>query len=532
MAELTFGYRRVSLGVSDSGLMNRAMELDMRTGLTRREFVRGVGVSLGAFYCGLSTAYGGEKKRPNVLWIMMDDCRADALGCYGTSWAKTPFMDEIAGRGVRFETAIIQNPVCVPSRTSMKSGYYAHETGINSMGPAPWKEQGYKPKHTMLDDFTAAGMKPVNVGKIHGFRGHWDSRGDEQPDFDVTGEIRFKRDWAGTPNMERAKLIRQKLKDAGREYPAAVTKTHKWPIGGTVPLEPEEMSTWRMGTLAVDTLEELAGKDEPFFMRVSFHAPHVPCVVPDKYFIDPATIKLPLPTEEELASKPKYERENIRTYSGADLTPEQIGIARGTYYGMVSLVDTQVGRLVDVLSKAGKLDNTIIIINSDQGFQLGEHGFWKKRCFYEQNVKVPFVLSCPALLPGGRVIDEPVEMIDFMPTLLELCGLEVPAGMSGQSLMPLIRGDVKQWKEACFCEHDFATDMYEELRNGGARCVMVRTKGWKLIEFVSETSAGRNGSLYDLKNDPGETVNLYGKEEYGRKVEELRELAKRWQRKA
>lgn len=506
-----------------------------RGGLTRREFLKHTSAGFGAISMGVSSGFAvqpGESKpakRANVLWIMMDDCRADGLGCYGTSWAKTPFMDEIAGRGVRFETAIVQNPVCVPSRTSMKSGYYAHETGINSMGPR--RGERPKPKPDLLNAWKKVGIGLNNVGKIHGYRQDWEGKGDVQPYFGVTGEIRAKRDWAGTPNMERAKEIRRKLKEAGREYPATVTKTHGWAIGGAVPLEPEESSTWRMGTLAVDTLEELTSKDEAFFLRVSFHAPHVPCVVPDKYFIDPATITLPLPSEEELASKPKYERENIQVYAGAELTREQIGVARSTYYGMVALVDTQVGRMLDVLKRAGQLDNTVIVINSDQGFQLGEHGFWKKRCFYEQNVKVPFVLSCPDLLPAGKVIEAPVEMVDFVPTLMELCELEVPKGISGRSLMPLIKGEVKQWREACFCEHDYATDMYEELRSGGARCVMVRTQDWKLVEFAAETKAGRNGSLYDLKNDAAERVNLYEKQEYRGVVSELREQRKKWDKK-
>lgn len=519
----------------------------MKSELGRREFIKGFAVSVGAgvfniydprllsvgtgliLNNGVAAAYGAGGKRANVLWIMMDDCRADALGCYGTSWAKTPFMDEIAGRGVRFETAIVQNPVCVPSRTSMKSGYYPHETGINSMGPR--RGERPKPKPNLLNAWKEVGIGLNNVGKIHGYRQDWERKGDVQPYFGVTGEIRVKKDWAGTPDMERAKEIRRKLKEAGREYPAAVTRTHGWAIGGAVPLEPEQMSTWQMGTLAVDTLAELASKDEAFFLRVSFHAPHVPCRVPDKYMIEPATIGLPVPSEEELASKPRYERENIRTYSGADLTAEQIGIARGTYYGMVSLVDAQVGRMLDVLKKAGALENTIIVINADQGFQLGEHGFWKKRCFYEQHVKVPFILSCPAFLPAGKVIEAPVEMVDFVPTLLELCGFDVPEGINGRSLMPLIRGGVERRREACFCEHDYATDMYEELRSGGARCVMVRTRGWKLVEFVRETAAGRNGALYDLKNDAGEMRNLYGKEEYQEKVEELREQRREWDKK-
>ena len=497
--------------------------------LNRRDFLKfisaGAGTIAAGCFAGESTPVNGPgNKRPNILWIMMDDCRCDALGCYGRPWPKTPNMDAVAKRGVRFDAAIVQGPVCVPSRSSMKTGLYCHQLGIMSMGKPPEIEPAYAntaKRHApnLINEWKKVGIKPVSCGKRHAYVKDWDHRGD------VTAHVGY----LGEPKTED---LKRRIKESGREYPAAVTNTHKWAIGGIVPLKPQEMSTSQLGDQAAETLQELTARKDPFFMRVSFHAPHVPCRISESYFIDPETIKLPVPTDEDLASKPKFERENIQTYAGADLTKEQIGIARGTYYGMVSLVDAQVGKLVEVLKKNGKLDNTIIAINSDQGFQLGEHGFWKKRCFYEQNVRVPLVISCPKLLPAGTIIEEPVEMIDFMPTLLQLSGLDVPASISGKSLMPLIEGKVKKWRPACFCEHDYSGDMYDELRKDGGRCVMVRTRQWKLIYFRDERLKNHNGrktdSLYDLKNDPGETRNLYGKPEYESIVNELKELAQKW----
>jgi len=414
--------------------------------------------------------------------------------------------------------------VCIPSRSSMKTGYYPHEIGVMYMGKPPEVEPPYaktarRNAPNLINEWKKVGITPVSVGKRHAYENDWDHRGD------VDGDVSY----LGEPKSDD---LKRRIETSGRKYPAAVTRTHKWAIGGILPLRPEETDTWRLGDLAVDALEELAGRDEPFFLRASFHAPHVPCSVCESYFIDPATIDLPLPTEEELKSKPRFERENIQIYSGADLTKEQIGIARGTYYGMVSLVDAQVGRLVEVLKKSGKLDNTIIAINSDQGFQLGEHGFWKKRCFYEQNVRVPLIISCPGILTSNKVIQEPVEMIDFIPTMMELSGLNVPSSISGRSMMPLIEGKVSRWKPACFCEHDYSGDEYDELRKDGGRCVMVRTKEWKLVYFKDERVKDAEGletnSLYNLKNDPGETRNLYGKDEYNEIVRHLKESAQRW----
>ncbi|MBN1505520.1 MAG: sulfatase-like hydrolase/transferase [Sedimentisphaerales bacterium] len=493
--------------------------------MDRREFIRtgiGAGFAGGVTLNRLCEAEGGPPRRPNVLWIMMDDARADAIGCYGRSWARTPYMDALAADGVRFETAIVQNPVCVPSRISMKSGHYPHTFGVTAMGKPAVVEPAYRKKAhdvpNLLNAWKETGIPLVNIGKTHAYQRDWSYQRDVTPDFDVLGRARNEK-------------IGARLREAGSKYPEVVTKTHGWAIGGTVPLEPHEVTTGKLGDLALETLQGLLDKHETFFLRVSFHAPHVPCLVPPSYFIDPGKIDLPLPTEEELRSKPRFEREQLRTYTGGlDLTRQQIDIARGTYYGMVSLVDAQVGRLVDCLRKAGALDDTMIAINSDQGWQLGEHGLWKKRVLYDDNVKAPLVLSCPARLPKGRVVREPVEMLDFVPTLMDLSGLKVPDAICGRSLVPLIRGDVTEWREATFCEIDHSMSMYDELRLSSGRRVMVRTKEWKLICFFDERVADKDGALYNLKNDPDEKTNLYGKPGTADVTEYLEQLCREWDR--
>ncbi len=494
--------------------------------MNRRDFVRaGVGLSLAAdARLVQSSLYAAAKrsKRPNVLWIMMDDGRADAVGCYGRAWARTPNMDRLAETGVRFAYAIVQNPVCVPSRKSMKSGHYPHTFGVLEMGkppavPGEYMKRARPDVPNLLSTWKQIGVNPVNVGKTHAYQKDWVNKGDPPAMIDVFGNPRGPE---GKAKFDNA---------TGFKYQPVNIKTHQWMIGGIVPYPPEDTQTWKLGDLGVKTLNELIAADQPFFLRVSFHAPHVPCRVPREYFIDPGKITLPLPTEEELKNKPRFEIEQLRVYAGGlDLTREQIGICRGTYYGMVSLVDVQVGRLVQVLEKAGLLDNTIIVINSDQGFQLGEHGLWKKRVMYEQNVCVPFIMNCPGFLPAGRVIEEPVEMIDFVPTLMELSGFDAPDDIRGRSLMPLIKGNVKNWRQAAFCEIDHSASMYDELRVNSGRRVMVRTNEWKLIYFMDERVSDKDGALYNLKNDPGETTNHYRKPQYADVVARLENLANEW----
>jgi arylsulfatase A-like enzyme len=197
---------------------------------------------------------------------------------------------------------------------------------------------------------------------------------------------------------------------------------------------------------------------------------------------------------------------------------------------MMSLVDVQVGRIVKALSDAGQLDNTIIAFTSDQGFQLGEHGLWKKRVFYDGNVRVPLIIRYPKKLPVSLTIEEPVEMIDFLPTLMELSGLDIPQNIRGASLMPLINGETSTWREACFSEIDHSQSMLEELRQGTGRRVMVRTKEWKLVYFMDNRVANKDGALYYLKNDPDEKTNLYNDPEYEAVIDYLESLAEEWTR--
>ncbi|MFC1766378.1 sulfatase [Planctomycetota bacterium] len=468
-------------------------------------------------------------RRPNVLWINLDDGRADSLGCYGSAWAKTPHLDALAEQGVRFATAIAQSPVCVPSRRSIKTGHYSYEIGPVAMGKEPETAGHYLNPQKMatlakgpilLDAWTAVGMKPINVGKVHGFPKHWDLRGDAEVLFNVTGKPTqyFLQTFGNDSN----------LLDTERVF----TKTHGWQIGGVMDIKPQDTETWRLGDMARRQLRAVAEKGAPFFLRVSFHAPHVACYVPRDYFIDPRTIDLPLPTPQELQNRPKLEQGPLQVYAGADLTREQIDLCRGTYYGMVSLVDVQVGRLVQVLRQTGQFENTIIAFTSDQGFQLGEHGLWKKRAFYEGNVKVPLLLIFPQALPRGKVIQEPVEMLDFLPTLMELSHLSMPATIRGKSLVPLIRDSVKgDWRKACFSEIDHSQSMYPELRQETGRRVMVRTKQWKLIMFMDSRVTDKDGALYDLQDDPDEKNNLYHDPQYQDIIQKLEALAQQWDQK-
>ena len=494
--------------------------------INRNNLRKTLGIISASLLAGCAGTPGSNDDAPNILWFSLDDGRADAVGCYGSAWANTPNIDRLAEEGVRFHNAIVQNPVCIPSRNSMKTGFYAYEAGPVEMGKIPDVQGDYIDPQRMiqineapslLDVWTEHGMKPINVGKVHA----------KQDRFELRGDAPVLINHGGFPTQYFKDNIGE-VEDLYVNSLTANTRKYKWLIGGIANVKPEETETWRLGDMAVDILQELKEKKEPFFLRVSFHAPHVGCYVPEEYYIDPAGIDLPLPTADELALRPDFEKGPLNEYAGADLTPEQIGLARGTYYGMVALVDVQVGRIMKFLEEEGLLENTIVAFTSDQGFQLGEHGIWKKRMFYEGNVRTPFILRYPKKLPRNKTIGEPVELIDFIPTLMEISKFELPQDIRGRSLIPLIDGRVKEWRQACFSEIDHSQSIYEELRQGTGRQVMVRTKEWKLIFFMDSRVENKDGALYNLQSDPGEKRNLYQDPQYADVITRLEKMAEEW----
>lgn len=473
--------------------------------MNRREFLTLTAGSLAAVY-----GYGQTNQRPpNVLWIMMDDARPDALSCYGRPWASTPNMDAIARSGVRFETAVTQCPICVPSRSSMKTSKYCHQFGLMSMGAPPDELPPYgSPRldahKNLLTLWAVAGIPPTNVGKQHAYVKDWRKMGDPPPHA-------------------------SQRTDFGKRYPPVNLTTHGWQIGGTTETCPDDTRTALITELAIQTLEDLAATDAPFFLRASFHAPHVPIQVPPSFMVDPESVELPYPAQKELDSKPRFEREQLQIYAGTlDLTREAIQVARGTYYGMVKLVDHEVGKLISVLEDKGLLDNTVVVINSDHGLQLGEHGLHKKRNFYEQTINSPLVFSWPGKLPQGRVIREQIEMTDFAPTLMDLCGLPTPDNIEGRSLKPLMEGQASTGRKACFAEIDHSGSMYDELRKNSGRRVMVRTKDWKLEYFKDPRVADKDGALYNLGAGAEETENLYNDQDSKAVIAELEALVDEW----
>lgn len=419
--------------------------------------------------------------RLNVLFIVSDDLNND-LGCYGHPLVKSPHLDALAKRGVRFDLAYCQFPLCNPSRASFLTGLRPDETGVHENATHFRKKN---PDHISLGQlFRNQGYAVARVGKLY--------------HFGVPGGI-------GTDGLDDApswdKVINPRGHD--KDVENRIFTLTKGQFGGTLSWlatdEPDEKHTDGIGaTEAIKLLEE--NKEKPFFLAVGFYRPHTPFVAPRKYFdlyptdkITPAQV-----TEAELKDLPpaalasrKKEQEKLDD----KLRRECIQ----SYYASITHMDAQVGRVVDALDRLKLSDKTIIVFISDHGYHLGEHGLWQKQSIWEQSARVPMIVVAPSAKANGQASSRPVELIDLYPTLAELCGLPAPKNLAGKSLKPLLDDPKAAHKPGAITQ----------VRRGAGKNTFtgyaLRTERYRYIEW-DDGKAGRQ--LYDHTNDPKELNNL------------------------
>jgi len=488
---------------------------------TRREFLRAAGLATAALGSisqqpDALLAESGGTKRPNILFIMCDQLSAHALSCYGGP-VPTPNIDRIAENGVRFDQATCTTPYCSPTRASIITGMYPHAHGIVLNAGA--RQRG-------IDTEDATTEKLLNrVGYETHHYGKWHLEGDDlpyYPDMFRSG-TEYKRkmdpffaqvrgtdratwmDWyAWALPVEVAPAYRRQVEAIGdrwknKVYADFITKM------GRLEMPVEQCFDVQVADLTCERLEALKSNENPFMITCSFVWPHDPNVVPSPYYeaFDPEQIELPANrhVREQLFEK-DWSREII-----AALDEPGLREFLRVYYGMVKLIDDQVGRILKTLDETGKADNTVIVFTSDHGDMMGGHGMvWKStRAFYEEVVRVPLLISYPGKFKPG-VSQRAVDSTDFMPTLLELAGRPVPEQAQGASLVQHLRGEKEGGKVR---EYTFSERVRPNPK--GRRKVlpetrgdfMIRGRGWKYIRY-----GNRLEYLYDLREDPGETVNL------------------------
>ena len=447
--------------------------------------------------------------KPNVLFLIADDLNCD-LGCYNHPRVKTPNIDGLAKRGILFERTYCQFPLCSPSRTSFLTGRRPNETHILTnprAGKASTDYTGTPHFREFIPDtvtlpqlFIENGYQVARVGKLY--------------HYGVPGQI-------GTAGLDDLKSWQMVINPAGRdkaEEPKIFTFT-PGTYGGTLSWMASqgtdlEQTDGLSATAAISLLEDY--KDKPFFLAVGFFRPHTPYVAPQRYFDSyPAdSVTLPQLTEDDVAQRPAPAYQSQKKEQGT-MTDLQRRTAMAAYWSSISFMDAQVGRVIDALDRLKLADNTIVIMTSDHGYHMYEHGLWQKMSLFENSAHVPLIVRLPGDARGGQRAKALTELVDLYPTLAELCQLKAPEYLDGVSLKPVLNDPAAKVKEAA----------YTQLRRGNFDGYSIRTDRYRFTQW----DGGKKGEqLYDMQSDPGETKNLIESSEHAGALSELREKLKRY----
>jgi len=440
-------------------------------------------------------------KRPNVLWLMSDQHNASCAGYAGNPDVRTPNLDRIAGGGVEFVNGFANNPICSPSRICFMTGQYMHTHRMFGNNHADY-QRGNPDTFACL--FRRYGYQTGLFGKSHMVR-RWDEEGFESVRYTDLCDATYS-DPKTTHYFKR--LCELGLSDSYEEGTPKPGQDYMNDGAGPSTL-PYEHSIERFTGDA--TLEFLKGRDEerPFFVHMSFQRPHAP-IAPAKEFFemyDPEKLTLPASSvdwlERRFAGKPSQLRDVLLRGCNYPLASDEKTLRRclASYYGLISAIDREIGRVLDFLEKRGELENTIVFYTADHGDFAGEHGLFHKNFgLYESIQKIPFLLKWPGG-PKGVKCESIVESVDLYPSLCELCGVPVPAGREGVSLLKAASGESP--KEAAYCE-------WENFGPVPAKLSSIRTRDFRLV-FYSDSL---DGELYDRRRDPGEIDNLWDSQDY------------------
>lgn len=463
--------------------------------------------------------------RPNILVFFTDQQRYDSLGCNGNSFARTPHLDALAAGGARLSNHIVANPVCMPSRASLFTGRFpnAHHVWTNGV-PLPASER------TLPQILQGLGYDTASFGKLH-FTPSLAFPGPGLPESKAAWADGAMDDWHGPYyGFDHVELIlghgegtlgvghyandiRRRFGDlTGQLGQAQRGEAIRDSFPSALPLEAHH-STW-VADKAIGYLREARREDRPFFLFCSFPDPHHPFTPPQPYASMFDGADLPGPHRGDLTAKPEHYRiEAKRDGNGQRIGPEHdddLRAATARTYGMVSLIDDSVGRVLATLSEKGFDDNTIVVFTSDHGELLGDHGLLRKGPFPCRSLlRVSCVVRAPGVSPAGTVVSSPTSNTDLLPTLVGLAGGQVPGMVLGRSLEAALRG--KAGPES-------ALSMGWSAPDNGCRHQSLFTRRWRLSWFPGLD----DGELYDLDADPHELVNLYHDPGYRHVRDELR----------
>jgi arylsulfatase A-like enzyme len=464
--------------------------------------------------CGAAVLGAAGSKQPNILYIMADDHAAHAISAYGSRINRTPNIDRIAAGGMRLNNCFCTNSICTPSRAAILTGQYSHRNGVytldDRLDPA---------RDNVAKELQKAGYQTAMVGKWH--------LGNDPSGFDYWNIL------PGQGVYHNPVFIEQGERKRHQGY-----------------------CTDLIGDFSLDWLKQRDAR-RPFFLMCHHKAPHRPWEPSAKYAALFAGQTIPEPdnlldhyqgrARSVAAVKMRVGEDTTRTDLKVDRPAGLEGDALRhwayqyyikDYLRCVQSLDDNVGRLLDYLETEGLARETLVIYTSDQGFFLGDHGWFDKRLMMEESLRMPFLVRYPGAVRAGTVSDEMVLNIDFAPLFLDYAGARKPAEMQGRSFRPILEGGApKGWRRSMYYRY--------WMHNDGSHHVPahygVRTKRYKLIYYYGKPLEMRGASgpdtapeweLYDMEKDPREMRNLYGDPGHRKVVEELKRELERVQREA
>ena len=450
--------------------------------------------------------FSAAEPRPNVLLILVDDLKP-SFGAYGETWVRSPNLDRLAARGMRFDMAYCNQAVCAPSRNNLLTGARSTSLGVYSLGTH--FRRAAPDAVTMPQFFKKHGYHSAGIGKVFHIR---------------HGNVNDKLSWSVPfhpdkvidyvlPESTGGKLTREEAYFSNQK----LGRIRSLPRGAAWEKADVEDGAYADGRIAAEGIRRLRKakeSDTPFFLALGFTKPHLPFCAPRKYWdlYDPK--KLPLPRiHTPPAGAPAYAGKTLGELNQykpvpqkPPLTEEMTRTLIHGYYAALSYVDAQIGRVLDEVDRLGLDKNTIIALWGDHGYHLGDHGAWTKHTNYEQANRIPIVIVAPGVTTPGSSSKALVETVDLYPTIAELAGLPAPTGpqpIDGASLVPILKDPSKTVR-------DHAYHCYPRRRNMLGRAV--RTERYRMVEWKEFGAATETAAyeLYDYQDDPLETKNLAG----------------------
>ncbi|MCM8539036.1 MAG: sulfatase [Lentisphaeraceae bacterium] len=492
------------------------------------------------------------KERPNVLFIAIDDMRPE-FNCYGKSYIKSPHVDSLASKGLLFERAYCQEPICNPSRASIMTGMRPEKNGVFHNNQ--YFRDTLPNVVTMSQHFINNGYNAAYAGKIY-HRGGETDEGKSWNFKTINPKIKRTKLIGGYATKENQDIFKKNKADLMKQYGKVPGGLLHGPAFEKVDVADHDYPDGWTTLQAIETIKKMKASGKPFFMAAGFKKPHLDFNAPKKYWDMYKREDIELAYQAKApaggATTGLHCSFELRTRHGipksGDIGPELSKTLLHAYYACASFVDAQIGMLLTSLEEQGLAENTIVVLWGDHGWHLGDMGVWGKATNYEIAARVPFIIHAPWMKSKGKKTKALVELMDIYPTLVDLAKLERPKHLQGKSLVPLMENSELEWNEPVLTQYpnpalrewaalplspemrqtffgpliqekedqikaQFGSRFDKELFENKLMGYSLRTDRYRLISWMDRTDKNAQPimiELYDYKNSAMEKVNIAG----------------------